>query len=35
MKFEAEPVLLGSPFMPEEDQPPCPPEQDPATDTCE
>jgi hypothetical protein len=35
MKFEAEPVLLGSPFMPEEDQPPCPPEQDPATDTCD
>jgi len=35
MRFEAEPVLLGSPFPPESDPPPCPPEQDPANDACD
>jgi hypothetical protein len=35
MKFSAEAVLLGSPYTPEDDEPKCIPEQDPANDSCD
>lgn len=35
MAFATEPVLLGSPYMPEQEMPNCPPDQDPANDTCD
>ena len=35
MKFSTEPVLLGAPYPPDTDPPPCLPEQDPANDACD
>lgn len=35
MNFSTEPVLLGSPYTPQEEPPPCPPDQDPGTDSCD
>ncbi|MCK6587318.1 MAG: hypothetical protein HUU21_31635 [Polyangiaceae bacterium] len=35
MNFSTEPALLGTPYTPDVDPPPCSPEQDPANDSCD